>query len=124
MKQKPPIFIWPRFVEFLDKAREAKAAAAVVVPPDSGVQDSSGTDSTTVLPVERMRQLQVALHGNMLVAGTGGECRFAVASVTGSLAWFGSFRGTLDLSSLSSGVYAIVVTAPSGAKKSLKFFKK
>ena len=111
-------------VEFLDKAREAKAAAAVVVPPDSGVQDSSGTDSTTVLPVERMRQLQVALHGNMLVAGTGGECRFAVASVTGSLAWFGSFRGTLDLSSLSSGVYAIVVTAPSGAKKSLKFFKK
>ena len=111
-------------VEFLDAAREAKAAAAVVVPPDSGVQDSSGTDSTTVLPVERMRQLQVSLHGNTLVAGIGGECRFAVASVTGSLAWFGTFRGTLDLSSLSSGVYAIVVTAPSGAKKSLKFFKK
>ena len=112
-------------VAFLDKAREAKAAAAVIVtPPDSTAQDSSKTDTTTVLAGSRVQDLHVGLQGNRLVAAGADEYRFVVASVTGSLAWCGTFRGSQDLASLPSGVYAVVITAPSGAKKGLKFFKK
>ena len=112
-------------VAFLDKAREAKAAAAVIVtPPDSTAQDSSKTDTTAVLAGSRVQDLHVGLQGSRLVAAGADEYRFVVASVTGSLAWCGTFRGSQDLASLPSGVYAVVVTAPSGAKKGLKFFKK
>ena len=111
-------------VAFLDKAREAKAAAVIVTPPDSTAQDSSKTDTTTVLAGSRVQDLHVGLQGNRLVAAGADEYRFVVASVTGSLAWCGTFRGSQDLASLPSGVYAVVITAPSGAKKGLKFFKK
>ena len=114
-------------VAFLDKAREAKAAAVIpqdTLVGDTLVDDSTGLDTTTVLAGSRVQDLHVGLQGNRLVAAGADEYRFVVASVTGSLAWCGTFRGSQDLASLPSGVYAVVITAPSGAKKGLKFFKK
>lgn len=114
-------------VAFLDKAREAKAAAVIpqdTLAGDTLADDSTGTDTTTVLVGSRMQNLHVGLHGNTLVTSDADEYRFVIASVTGSLAWCGTFRGSQDLATLPSGVYAVVVTASSGAKKSLKFFKK
>ena len=114
-------------VAFLDQAREAKAAAVIpqdTLVGDTLVNDSTGLDTTTVLAGSRVQDLHVGLQGNRLVAAGADEYRFVVASVTGSLAWCGTFRGSQDLASLPSGVYAVVITAPSGAKKKLKFFKK
>lgn len=114
-------------IDFLDKAREAKAAAVIpqdTLVGDTLVDDSTGLDTTAVLVGSRVQDLYVGLQGNRLVAAGAGEYRFVVASVTGSLAWCGTFRGSQDLASLPSGVYAVVITAPSGAKKGLKFFKK
>ena len=114
-------------VAFLDKAREAKAAAVIpqdTLVGDTLVDDSTGLDTTAVLAGSRVQDLRVGLQGNRLVAAGADEYRFVVASVTGSLAWCGTFRGSQDLASLPSGVYAVVITAPSGAKKGLKFFKK
>ncbi len=124
-------------VAFLDKAREAKAAA-VIPPSDTVKQDTSVTDtsvagdsvppvvgdSLTRIMVSQASLAPVRLQGNRLVAGTATEYGFAIVSVDGVRAWRGSFRGTLDLSELASGVYAIVVKSPFGTQKSLKFFKK
>ena len=87
------------------------------VPPVVG-------DSLTRIMVSQASLAPIRLQGNRLVAGTATEYGFAIVSVDGALAWRGSFRGSLDLSKLPSGVYAIVVKSPSGAQKSLKFFKK
>lgn len=126
-----------KMVAFFDKAREAKAAA-VLPPSDTVKQDTSVTDtsvagdsippavgdSLTRIMVSQALLAPVRLQGNRLVAGTATEYGFAVVSVDGVRAWRGSFRGSLDLSKLPSGVYAVIVKSPSGAQKSLKFFKK
>ena len=129
-------------VAFLNRAREAKAAA--VVSPDTTTQDTSVTDTSltdtsvvvgdsippavgdtlTRAPVNHASLVPIRLQGDRLVAGTATEYGFAVVSVDGARTWRGTFRGTLDLSKLPSGVYAVVVKSPSGAQKSLKFFKK
>ena len=125
-------------VAFLNQAREAKAAA-VVVPPDTSVADTSVTDTSVVagdsippaagdtltrMMVSHASLVFIRLQGNRLFAGTATEYGFAVVSVDGTRAWHGTFRGSLDLSRIPSGVYAVVVKSPSGAQKSLKFFKK
>ena len=119
-----------KMVSFFDKAREAKAAAAILPPDTTCCKDSSSNDSTVTDPPARvlasMKQFaQVGLMGNKLVAyGSKDEFRFAVVSMNGSVTRRGSFYGFHDLSSLPSGAYAVVVTLPSGAQKSLKFVKK
>lgn len=119
-----------KMVSFFDKAREAKAAAAILPPDTTCCKDSSTNDSMVTDPPARvlasMKQFaHVGLIGNKLVAfGNGGEYHCAIVSMNGSITWRGDFRGSLDLSWLSSGMYAVVVTFPSGIQKSLKFVKK
>lgn len=117
-----------KMISFFNMARDAKSQ---VVDPldsvkvDSLKRDSSSADSLTRLPSNWKQLAHVGLIGNKLVAfGNGGEYRCAVVSVNGSVTWRGNFRGSLDLSWLPSGTYAIVVTYPSGMQKSLKFAKK
>ena len=128
-----------KMVSFFDTAREAKLQKVELqdtttvdsTKTDSTVTgttvaDSSGNDSTEILLPSNWKQLaHVGLMGNKLVAfGNGGEYHCAIASMNGAVVWRGDFRGSLDLSWLSSGHYAIVVTFPSGIQKSLKFSKK
>ena len=117
-----------KMISFFNMARDAKAQ---VVNPldsvkvDSLKRDSLSTDSLTRLPSNWKQLAHVGLVGNKLVAfGNGSEYRCTVVSVNGSVTWRGNFRGSLDLSWLPSGTYAIVVTFPSGMQKSLKFAKK
>ena len=128
-----------KMISFFNTAREAKSQ--IVDPPDTMTVDTSATDTsvtdTTVtdtldndsmqtrLPSNWKQLAHVGLIGNKLVAfGNGGEYHCAIGSMNGSETWRGDFRGSLDLSWLSSGTYAIVVTFPSGISKSLKFAKK
>jgi len=123
-----------KMVEFFNTARANKLASMAdtvgdttstdSVKVDSLKQDSSATDSLTRLPKNYARLVQVGLIGNKLVAYGTGEFNFAIVSMNGAVAWRGSFRGSLDLSALPSGNYAVVVTFPSGIQKSLKFAKK
>lgn len=125
-------------ITFLNTAREAKAAAVLPPPDTTCCRDTSVTDtsvagdsvpsvvgdSLTRIMVSQALLAPVRLQGNRLVAGTATEYGFAIVSVDGVRAWRGTFRGSLDLSKLPSGVYAVIVKSPSGAQKSLKFFKK
>lgn len=116
-----------KMISFFNTAREAKSQTVDPldsVKVDSLKRDSSATDSLTRLPKNYARLVQVGLIGNKLVAYGTGEFNFAIVSMNGAVAWRGSFRGSLDLSALPSGTYAIVVTFPSGMQKSLKFAKK
>ena len=118
-----------KMVSFLDTAREAKAQK--VEPPDTATVDTSKTDTldndtiNARLPSNWKQLAHVGLIGNKLVAfGNGGEYHCAIVSMNGAISWRGDFRGSLDLSWLSAGTYAVVVTFPSGIQKSLKFTKK
>ena len=118
-----------KMVSFFDKAREAKAQK--VEPPDTATVDTSKTDTldndtiNARLPSNWKQLAHVGLIGNKLVAfGNGGEYHCAIVSMNGAISWRGDFRGSLDLSWLSAGTYAVVVTFPSGIQKSLKFTKK
>jgi len=118
-----------KMVSFLDAAREAKAQK--VEPLDTARVDTSKTDTldndtiNARLPSNWKQLAHVGLIGNKLVAfGNGGEYHCAIVSMNGAISWRGDFRGSLDLSWLSSGTYAVVVTFPSGIQKSLKFTKK
>lgn len=127
-----------KMVAFFDKAREAKAAAVLPPPDTTCCRDTSVTDtsvagdsvppvvgdSLTRIMVSQALLAPVRLQGNRLVAGTATEYGFAIVSVDGTHARRGTFQGSLDLSKLPSGVYAVIVKSPSGAQKSLKFFKK
>lgn len=121
-----------KMVSFFDTAREAKAQKALLdstadsSKTDSTVTDSLDNDSVVTRLSSNWKQLaHVSLMGDKLVAfGNGGEYRCAIVSMDGATVWRGRFRGALDLSRLSSGHYAIVVTFPSGIQKSLKFSKK
>lgn len=123
-----------KMISFFNTAREAKSQ---IVDPidtmkvdtsvtDTSVTDTLDNDSTqTRLPSNWKQLAHVGLLGNKLVAfGNGGEYHCAIVSMNGAVAWRGSFRGSLDLSVLPSGNYAVVVTFPSGIQKSLKFAKK
>lgn len=123
-----------KMISFFNTAREAKSQ--IVEPLDTAKVDTSVTDSSvtdtldndsvqTRLPSSWKQLVHVGLVGNKLVAfGNGGEYHCAIVSMNGSVAWRGDFRGTLDLSWLPSGTYAVVVTFPSGIQKRLKFAKK
>lgn len=123
-----------KMVSFFDKAREAKSKIAG--PLDTATVDTTVTDTTVTdtldndtinarLPSNWKQLAHVGLIGNKLVAfGNGGEYHCAVVSMNGAVTWRGDFRGSLDLSWLPSGTYAVVVTFPSGIQKSLKFVKK
>ena len=121
-----------KMVSFFDVAREAKAQKALLdstadsSKTDSSVTDSLDNDSVVTRLSSNWKQLaHVGLMGDKLVAfGNGGEYRCAIVSMDGAIVWRGRFRGALDLSWLSSGHYAVVVTFPSGIQKSLKFAKK
>ena len=123
-----------KMISFFNTAREAKSQ--IVEPLDTAKVDTSTTDSSvtdtldndsmqTRLPSNWKQLAHVGLVGNKLAAfGNGGEYHCAIVSMNGSVAWRGDFRGTLDLSWLPSGTYAVVVTFPSGIQKRLKFAKK
>lgn len=118
-----------KMISFFNTAREAKSQ--IVEPLDTAKVDTSVTDTLdndsmqTRLPSNWKLLAHVGLVGNKLVAfGNGGEYRCAIVSMNGSVTWRGDFRGTLDLSWLPSGTYAVVVTFPSGIQKRLKFAKK
>ena len=123
-----------KMISFFNTAREAKSQ--IVEPLDTAKVDTSATDSSvtdtldndsmqTRLPSNWKQLAHVGLVGNKLAAfGNGGEYHCAIVSMNGSVAWRGDFRGTLDLSWLPSGTYAVVVTFPSGIQKRLKFAKK
>lgn len=123
-----------KMISFFNTAREAKSQ--IVEPLDTAKVDTSVTDTSvtdtldndsmqTRLPSNWKLLAHVGLVGNKLVAfGNGGEYHCAIVSMNGSVAWRGDFRGTLDLSWLPSGTYAVVVTFPSGIQKRLKFAKK
>ena len=123
-----------KMISFFGAARDAKSQ--IVDPIDTTTADTSATDTTvtdtldndsikTRLPSNWKQLAHVGLLGNKLVAfGNGGEYHCAIVSMNGSVTWRGDFRGSLDLSWLPSGAYAIVVTFPSGIQKSLKFAKK
>ena len=118
-----------KMISFLDAAREAKAQK--VEPLDTARVDTSKTDTldndtiNARLPSNWKQLAHVGLIGNKLVAfGNGGEYHCAIVSMNGAISWRGDFRGSLDLSWLSAGTYAVVVTFPSGIQKSLKFTKK
>jgi hypothetical protein len=123
-----------KMISFFNTAREAKSQ--IVKPLDTAKVDTSVTDTSvtdtldndsmqTRLPSSWKQLAHVGLVGNKLVAfGNGGEYRCAIVSMNGAIVWRGDFRGSLDLSWLPSGTYAIVVSFPSGIQKSLKFAKK
>ena len=125
-------------VAFLDKAREAKAAAkpadSVVVADsskkdsvvaDSSKRDSTVQDSSLALSWRLAGTFGVELCGNrLLVRGSSAEFRYTVHSALGVRVAGGVFRKELDLSSLPVGIYGIVVTLPTGAKNSVRFIKK
>ena len=130
-------------VAFLDKAREAKAAAkpadSVVVADtsknDSAVVDTSKKDTTVkdttakdtsagfVLKFEKSYNLEI--RGNHLsVQGAPGIFRYTIVSVNGSRKFSGVFRKELDLSALPVGMYGIKVKSSSGVMNIIRFVRK
>ena len=129
-------------VEFLNKAREAKAAA--VVPPDTVVADTSkkdtvvadtskkdstvkgstANDSTLALPLLSGRSLGVEIRRNRLLVRGESEMRYTIVAVNGSRKFSGVFRKELDLSALPVGIYGIKVKAPSGVTNIIRFARK
>ena len=129
-------------VEFLNKAREAKAAA--VVPPDTVVADTSkkdtvvadtskkdstvkgstANDSTLALPLLSGRSLGVEIRRNQLLVRGESEMRYTIVAVNGSRKFSGVFRKELDLSALPVGIYGIKVKAPSGVTNIIRFARK
>ena len=129
-------------VEFLNKAREAKAAA--VVPPDTVVADTSkkdtvvadtskkdstvkgstANDSTLALPLLSDRSLGVEIRRNRLLVRGESEMRYTIVAVNGSRKFSGVFRKELDLSALPVGIYGIKVKAPSGVTNIIRFARK
>ena len=111
-----------KMISFFDDARAAKAAKVPETPEEP--KDSTGTDSTLAL-VRPSGKFGLEIHGNRLqVHGMSAEYRFAVYSAVGTRISGGVFRKELDLSSMPVGTYGITVTAPSGARKVVRFVKK
>ena len=131
-------------VEFLNKAREAKKAAAKpadttavtdTTKKDSAVVDTSKKDTTVrdttvkdtstgfVPRLEKSYDLEI--HGNRLFAlGAPETLRYTIIAVNGSRKFSGVFRKELDLSALPPGIYGIMVDSPSGVMNIIRFVRK
>ena len=104
-------------VEFLDKAREAKAAA-VVVPPDTTVQDTSviDTSKTDSLPPDTQSIAIPSLRVPMLA-----PVSYSVYSLDGTLV---SRSSVLNKQALRPGVYYVVSKYNTGERKMFRIVKK
>ena len=128
-------------VEFLNKAREAKAAKTpVTTVPDTSKKDSAVVDTskkdttvrdTTVKDtstgfVPRLeKSYDLEIHGNRLFAlGAPETLRYTIIAVNGSRKFSGVFRKELDLSALPPGIYGIMVDSPSGVMNIIRFVRK
>ena len=128
-------------VEFLNKAREAKAAKTpVTTVPDTSKKDSAVVDTskkdttvrdTTVKDtstgfVPRFeKSYDLEIHGNRLFAlGAPETLRYTIIAVNGSRKFSGVFCKELDLSALPPGIYGIMVDSPSGVMNIIRFVRK
>ena len=104
-------------VAFLDKAREAKAAAAVV-PPDTSKQDTSVTDTskTDTLPPDTQ---SIAIH-SMRVPMLA-PVSYSVYSLDGTLV---SRSSVLNRQALRPGVYYVVSKYNTGERKMFRIVKR
>ena len=104
-------------VAFLDKAREAKAAAAVV-PPDTSKQDTSVTDTskTDTLPPDTQ---SIAIH-SMRVPMLA-PVSYSVYSLDGTLV---ARSSVLNKHALRPGVYYVVSKYNTGERKMFRIVKK
>ena len=104
-------------VAFLDKAREAKAAAAVV-PPDTSKQDTSVTDTskTDTLPPDTQ---SIAIH-SMRVPMLA-PVSYSVYSLDGTLV---SRSSVLNKQALRPGVYYVVSKYNTGERKMFRIVKR
>ena len=104
-------------VAFLDQAREAKAAAAVV-PSDTSKQDTSKVDTskTDTLPPDTETIAIHSLRVPMLA-----PVSYSVYSLDGTLVMRSS---VLDKSRLKAGVYYVVSKYNTGERKMSRFVKK
>ena len=110
-------------VEFLDKAREAKAAAAIVVPPDTTVQDTSKQDTSVIdtsktdsLPPDTQSIAIPSLRVPMLA-----PVSYSVYSLDGTLV---SRSSVLNKQALRPGVYYVVSKYSTGERKMFRIVKK
>ena len=128
-------------VEFLNKAREAKAAKA----PDTTVADTSKIDTAVVDTSKKdttvkdttvkdtsmgfvpkfSKSYDLKIRGNHLfVQGAEGSFRYTIIAVNGSRKFSGVFRKELDLSSLPPGIYGIMVDVSPGVTNIIRFVRK
>ena len=130
-------------VAFLDKAREAKAAAkpadttavadtskkdsvvADTSKKDTTVRDTSVKDTSTGFVPRLEKSYDLEIHGNRLFAlGAPETLRYTIIAVNGSRKFSGVFRKELDLSALPPGIYGIMVDSPSGVMNIIRFVRK
>ena len=104
-------------VAFLDKAREAKAAAAVVTPPDTSAQDTAKTD--TVPPGIVYDTLPDALP--VLRSLDAVPVTYDIFALDGTLV---SRSSMLNKSRLKAGVYYVVSKYNTGERKMFRIVKK
>jgi dienelactone hydrolase len=104
-------------VAFLDKAREAKAAAAVV-PPDTSKQDTSviDTSKTDSLPPDTQSIAIPSLRVPMLT-----PVSYSVYSLDGTLV---SRSSVLNKQALRPGVYYVVSKYNTGERKMFRIVKR
>ena len=105
-------------VEFLNKAREAKAAAAIVVPPDTTTQDTSKTDSLTNDSLPRDSNIVAIPTLRMPVQQT---VSYSVYSLDGTLI---ARSSVLNKQALRPGVYYVVSKTATGERNIFRFVKK
>ena len=128
-------------VEFLNKAREAKAAKSPVTTvtdttkkdtvvadtskKDTTVRDTSVKDTSTGFVPRLEKSYDLEIHGNRLFAlGAPETLRYTIIAVNGSRKFSGVFRKELDLSALPPGIYGIMVDSPSGVMNIIRFVRK
>ena len=104
-------------VAFLDKAREAKAAAAVVTPPDTSAQDTAKTD--TVPPGIVYDTLPDALP--VLRSLDAVPVTYDIFALDGTLV---SRSSVLNKNALRPGVYYVVTRTAAGRRDVSRFVKK
>jgi hypothetical protein len=128
-------------VEFLNKAREAKAAKTPVTTvtdttkkdtvvadtskKDTTVRDTTVKDTSTGFVPRLEKSYDLEIHGNRLFAlGAPETLRYTIIAVNGSRKFSGVFRKELDLSALPPGIYGIMVDSPSGVMNIIRFVRK
>ena len=128
-------------VEFLNKAREAKAAKTPVTTvtdttkkdtvvadtskKDTTVRDTTVKDTSTGFVPRFEKSYDLEIHGNWLFAlGAPETLRYTIIAVNGSRKFSGVFRKELDLSALPPGIYGIMVDSPSGVMNIIRFVRK